>query len=303
MKKLLALCTFCFLALGLSAQTMEELKSTMTEKEGLIAAKEGEIAALKGEVDALKLQIEGPVIWTHGAFGTIGFNVTDLSNWVTAGNPNSRATNIMGSFNAFINKDVEKYFWRNSGAVNLGWQKLVVDKDNEPADSEFESTADNFILTSLLGYKLTDKLAMSALGEYRTTLINNFNNPGYLDIGVGFTYLPIKELVVVVHPLNYNFVFADEGTNFESSLGAKLVADYAKEVYPGFNYRSNLTSFISYSEPSDLSNFTWTNGLGFTAWKGIGVGLEYAMRLNKQETLGLNDDYQSYWIIGLTYNI
>ena len=32
---------------------------------------------------------------------------------------------------------------------------------------------------------------------------------GYLDAGVGATWTPVTDLVVVIHPLNYNFVFAD----------------------------------------------------------------------------------------------
>ena len=73
----------------------------------------------------------------------------------------------------------------------------------------------------MYGRKLSEKWAVSGLLEYRTTLLNNFNDPGYLDLGVGFTWTPITDLVVVIHPLNYNFVFADDDTIFQSSLGSK----------------------------------------------------------------------------------
>ena len=61
-------------------------------------------------------------------------------------------------------------------------------------------------------------------------MLNNFNDPGYLDVGVGATWTPIENLIVVIHPLNYNFVFADNDAIFESSLGAKIVADYTRQI-------------------------------------------------------------------------
>lgn len=60
----------------------------------------------------------------------------------------------------------------------------------------------------LYGRNLSEKWAASALMEYRTTIIDNFNDPGYLDVGIGVTWTPIDNLIVVIHPLNYNFVFA-----------------------------------------------------------------------------------------------
>ncbi len=48
-------------------------------------------------------------------------------------------------------------------------------------------------------------------------------------LGVGATWTPIKDLFVVIHPLNYNFVFSSGDAIFESSLGAKIVADYSKD--------------------------------------------------------------------------
>ena len=107
----------------------------------------------------------------------------------------------------------------------------------------------------MFGYKLSDHWAASSLVEYRTSILDGrFNNPGYLDWGVGATWTPIKDLVVVIHPLNYNWVFADDGdVMFNSSLGAKVVADYKRKIAKGLNWKSNLSAFISY-ENSDFLN-------------------------------------------------
>ncbi len=165
---------------------------------------------------------------------------------------------------------------------------------------------------------ITNKLAASALLEYRTTLLNNFNDPGYLDVGVGFTWTPVDNLIVVVHPLNYNFVFADNDAIFDSSLGAKIVADYTRQI-GAVNFKSNLSMFQSYKS-SDLSNWTWTNSFGYTLWKMIGVGFDFGLGSNKQEALNyalgnfdplsgddepsfgnVDNDLQTYWTLGLSY--
>ena len=139
-----------------------------------------------------------------------------------------------------------------------------------------------------------------------------------MDLGVGFTWTPISNFVAVVHPLNYNFVFADNDAIFQSSLGAKIVVDYTRKI-GAINFKTNLSAFASY-ESSDLSNWQWTNSFAYTLWEKIGVGFDFGLRGNRQETVnfansllgasqtpfGLEDDsidgqIQSYWTLGLSY--
>ncbi|WBX76342.1 DUF3078 domain-containing protein [Tenacibaculum ovolyticum] len=302
MKKIvLTLALVCSIA-SLKAQTVEELKKDL-------ATKNTEIGKLQGEANALQSKIDAFPGWKFGAFGTIGANLSGFNNWYSNAVPNSSAGNIGITVNGFANLDREKYFWRNSANVNLGWVKLD-DKDNANDDTEFKGTTDVFTITSLFGYKLTKTLAVSTLAEYRTSFIKNFNDPGYLDFGVGATWIPIPELVVVVHPLNYNYVFSKSGSKYTSSLGAKIVAEYNKKI-GNFKFRSNLSTFQSYKS-SDLSNATWINSIGFNIWKGIGVGIESGLRANKQETFNsaltnfpsleaTPGKVQSYWLAGLSY--
>lgn len=289
------------------AQTVEELKAEQ-------APKKDSIAAIQARVDAIQATIDGMPGWKKGAFGTIGGSISSFSNWYAQGAPNNNSGNIGFTVNAFANNLQEKFFWRNSANVNLAWVKL--DNKNNPNDSDkFEGTTDVFQLTSLYGRKLNEKFAISGLAEYRTTILNNFNNPGYLDLGVGATWTPIQDLVVVIHPLNYNFVFADNDVVFQSSLGAKIVADYTKKI-SAINFKSNVSMFQSY-ESGDLSNITWTNSFGYTLWKMIGVGFDFGLRSNKQEALNyalaqtpatatgfddVDNKLQSYWMLGLNYS-
>ena len=298
-----------FVLTSANAQTVEELKAQQAAKKDTLARLEGEIGALQGQIEAFPG-------WKVRAFGTIGVNITNFSDWFSKGIPNSSGGNIAFSVNGIANLDQEKFFWRNSGTLNLAWVKFD-DKDDPNDSDDFEQATDVFNINSLYGRKLSDKWAASGLMEYRTTLLSNFNDPGYLDLGVGFTWTPVTDLVVVIHPLNYNIVFSEMDAIFDSSLGAKIMADYARKLPGGVGFKTNFTTFQSYKS-SDLSNWTWTNSFGYTLWKVVGVGFEFGLRGNQQETLNyeintlgnevatfdtIDNQLQTYWILGISYSI
>ncbi|MEM9888501.1 MAG: DUF3078 domain-containing protein [Bacteroidota bacterium] len=324
MKKVLILFfLFFFLLTNYSfAQTMEELKEQQTEKTAELASLETELADLQGKVDALKGEVADLTDkvtpyprWSTGLLGTLGFNFAGFNNWLARANPSTSATTIGLTGGFFANLQQEKYFWNNGGNLALSWLRFD-DNPDDDVDADFETAADAFNVTSLFGYKLNPKLAASALGEYRTTLLDEtFNDPGYLDLGVGATWTPLTNLVVVFHPLNYNFVFSEDKTNFESSLGLKTVVDYSANITEGIAWKSNLSTFLSY-EDTQLSNWTWINTFS-TAYKGIGIGLDIGLRGNRQEAnaenarraeageqaLDSDNPVQTYFILGLAYNL
>ena len=298
MKKLSILILLVGLSFSANAQTAEELKKEQAPKKAKIAKLQGEVKALQAKIDALPG-------WRKGAFGTIGGSFSGFSNWYSRNAPTASAGSIGITVNGFANLIEEDFFWRNSAAVNLGWVKL--DEKGVAGDEGFDTATDVFTITSLYGKRLNKKWAMSALGEYRTTIIDNFNNPGFLDLGIGFTWTPTERLVVVMHPANYNVVFSTGSNIYSSSPGAKIVADYNAK-YKKLSVKSNLSMFQSYKD-SDLSNWAWTNSLGYTLWKGIGVGFELGLRKNKQEAANsqgvllsaANNKLQSYYLFGMSY--
>ncbi|MCK8480286.1 DUF3078 domain-containing protein [Psychroserpens algicola] len=296
------------ISLGFS-QTKEELQAQKAEKQAEADAAQAEANALQAQIDALPG-------WRVGAFGVIGGSLSNFNNWYSQGVPNNSSGNIGFTVNGYANLIEDKFFWRNSLTTNLSWVKLD-NKDTDLDSDNFEPTTDVFNISSLYGRKLSEKLAASALMEYRTTILDNFNDPGYLDVGIGATWTPIENLIVVIHPLNYNFVFADNDAIFDSSLGAKIVADYTRQI-GAIGFKSNFSTFQSYKS-GDLSNFTWTNSFSYTLWKRIGVGFDFALRSNKQEALNyalaqfdgdpadiptfdnVDNDLQTYYTLGLTY--
>ena len=314
MKKLLLLSVFFIGMLSMNAQTKEELVSQKAEKIAVVEAAQAEADALQAQIDALPG-------WKKGMFGTIGGTLSNFNNWYSQGAPNNASGNIGVSINAFANLQQDKFFWRNALTSNLNWVKLD-NKDTNLDSEDFNPTTDVFNISSLYGRKITEKFAVSALGEYRTTLLDNFNDPGYLDLGVGGTWTPTENLIVVIHPLNYNFVFAKNDAIFQSSLGAKIVADYTRQI-GAVSFKSNLSTFQSYKS-GDLSNTTWTNSFSYTLWKMIGVGFDFGLRSNKQEALNfatgqydplsipvqavptfgnVDNKLQSFWLLGLSYSL
>lgn len=305
------------LVLGMSititnAQTKEELKAQKAEKQKIADAAQAEVNALQAKIDALPG-------WRTGIFGTIGGSISEFTNSFTQATPNNSTGSIGFTVNAYANLIQEKYFWRNAVNINLGWVKSN-DRDDPTDDSSFRESTDVFNISSLYGRKFGEKFAISSLAEYRTTLLSNFNDPGYLDVGVGGTWTPLKNLIIVIQPLNFNFVFSSGDTVFDSSLGAKIVTDYTRKI-GAINFKTNLSIFQSY-DTNDLSNWTWNNSFAYTFWKKIGVGFDFGLRSNKQEALNfalsqidpsnppvitpdfdnIDNDLQTYWTLGLSYS-
>ena len=306
MKRILLL---AFLIFGISvaqAQTKEELQALKAEKQDSIDALQAKADAIQAEIDALPG-------WRLRATGTIGGSVSGFNNWYAKDKPNASVGNFGINVFGFADLIEEKYFWKNAMNINIGWIKFD-DKDDDSDSEDYEVANDIFNLSSLYGWKLSEKFAVSGLMEYRSTLVNNFNNPGFLDLGVGGTWTPLSELTVVIHPLNYNFVFSDSDSQYDSSAGAKVVADYTKK-FGGLNVKSNLSIFFSY-EGSELSNYTWTNAFSYTIWKSVGIGFDFGLRKNHQEALNfaliddpdatfdtVDNDLQSFWLLGLNINL
>jgi hypothetical protein len=269
-------------------------------------------AAVQAKIDALPG-------WQYGGVGILGLNFTGTTDWLTNAVPNSTSQSPSIALTGYAHNIQSKYFWRNNANLNVSGLKFVnKDLPEVQQQDSLQIVNNSFNVSSLFGYKLTETIAISALGEYRTVVLGNtingvdseFNNPGYLDIGVGVTWTPIKNLVVVLHPINYNIVFPS--ANFESSLGTKYVVDYTRNLPMGIAWTSNITGFFSYKnvENPNLHSFNWTNGFSFTAFKGIGVSAQLVLRRNAQEAFkfgGITSDdnnlTQLAYVVGLSYSL
>lgn len=316
MKNLFAIFMFvCLLSGSLSAQNLEELKEMKTEKLSMLEQKAAELKDLEADIQNLTNQINLLSGWRTGFSGILGFSSTESNNWAANPNPNSNSSTLSISGTAFANRLEEKWFWNNKVIANKSWQSVTIG-NNDGGDLFDNGTVDMLNAMSLYGYRLTDKLALSALGELNTS-IDSFLEPGTIDIGVGATWMPIQDLTVVVHPLNYRITFpADGGVDSEGALGAKLRADYAKDLLllgKEVSWSSTLTAFLPYSDTkikvldknnvqqeAGLTEFTWLNTVSFNLWRGIGVGATFGLRKADFEYY---DGLQNFYTLGLNYTL
>ena len=307
MKKLYIL-IFALMAFSVNtdAQTLEELKAKKAELSSEAAAKQAEVDALNGEIGALNREIDILSGWTTGFSGNLGFDFNKSNNWIANPNPEASSSSLAVSLAAFANKMTEKTMWRNKGLLTKAWQDIDVDEAGNGMGLFDQGTVDILNLSSLYGYRIHPKFAISALAELNTS-IENFVNPGAFDIGVGGTWTPSNNLVVVVHPLNYHAGLSrTEGIESAGDLGLKLRADYTNTYNiagKAMNFSSTITAFLPYASAAEgengLTEYTWINSISFELWKGIGVGIGAGLRSADFES----PDTQSYYSLGLSYNL
>jgi len=312
MKKVIILLIVGLQAIGsLSAQTVEELEARQKAKKDTIARLEKEVKKIQDQLDSIPAMKKG---WETEALVTIGFNLSNFNNWFQKATPNSAGGAIGITVNSTANYEDSIQFWRNASGLNLGWVRFD-DRDDPDDHDGYNQATDLFNISSLYGRKFSKMLAASGRVEFRSSILNNFNDPGYLDLGVGGTWEPAKGVYTTVHPLNAGLVFADSGSIYESTFGAKVVADYSKKLASVISFKSNFSGFISYQDVN-RSNWTWTNTFSYTLWKNIGIGLETGFRQNHQEALDhainltgsddanfdtVENKLQSYFLSGISY--
>ncbi|MCB0515496.1 MAG: DUF3078 domain-containing protein [Chitinophagales bacterium] len=328
MKKLLISTLILVGSMGfVQAQSVAEYKAQIDKLKGDIKTAEAGIADLEKKI----LEYPG---WRFGAAGLIGLNFSGSNNFVTNPlGPQATTTTIGINPTAFAYYNADKYFWRNDGLSILTWQKIDTGLGVTDGTNDLRQTSDLLKINSLGGYKLTRTIALSANAAFETpTFISpkeDVDKVAYLDLGAGATYIPNEKFTLMVHPLSYRFVFAEEGSQYESSAGCKILATYATELIKGVNWTSGLDGFLSYKGKADLTNadntvtpdvglhsLMWTNTFGFKVFNGIAVGITSALRYNEQEvnSFNVNPDNGNYediklnvlqhnWLVGMSYNL
>lgn len=304
MKRILTLLMIVCAAFVANGQSLEELKAQKASLDAMKSEAEAKAQDLGSQIASLDDQIKKLSGWYTGLNGLLGFDFGESSNWAGNPNPNSSSSALNLGATLFANKWREKTFWNNKAIVTKSWLDVNTGEEDDDERGLFDnSTVDIVNASSLYGYRIHPKLALSGLGELNTSL-ERFMEVGTLDLGVGATWTPITNLTVVVHPLNYRVAFAPDNINVSGGLGAKLRADYARSFDIGgrtFAWNSTLTGFVPYStKEGDVSTqeFTWLNGISFELIKGIGVGVNLGLRDAEFE---YNDGLQSFYSVGLTY--
>ena len=169
MKKVfLLILSFVVLGATVEAQTLEELKAKKDMLAGQAAEAQAKADGINGEIAGLQSQIEKLSGWSKGFAGNLGFDFGGANDWVASPNPTATSSSIGIGLSAFANKISDKSLFRNKLIV----AKSYADVDNgvDPSADEdglFDNengTSDIVNLSSLYGYRIHPKFAISALG-------------------------------------------------------------------------------------------------------------------------------------------
>lgn len=200
--------------------------------------------------------------WRKG--GIYGLNISQgsLSNWAAGGDNFSLSVNSILSLYAFYKK--EKHSWDNTFDFNLGYVNTT--------SLGSRKNDDRFDLLSKYGYALTSKLNLAGIFNLRSqffkgyifpdnikTYASNFMAPGYVLLGAGLDYRPVKDLSIFVSPITARWVIVRDtalsnkglygvtpGKKSNLELGAFATINYLKEISKNITYKGRLDLFSNY---------------------------------------------------------
>ncbi len=259
MKKLL-ICSLLLLPLSILFAQDETVKKLQSESDKKIA---------KDAADTAQKT------WKKG--GLYGLNISQgsLSNWAAGGEDFSLSINSLLSLYAFYKK--EKISWDNTFDFNLGYVKTT--------SLGGRKNDDRFDLLSKGGYALTSKLSLAALFNIRSQIFrgytfddnvksysSNFMAPGYILLGVGLDYKPIKDLSIFFSPVTARWVIVrdtalsnrglygvEPGKSSALEFGAFASINYLKEISKSITYKGRLDLFSNYRHNPENIDLYMTN--------------------------------------------
>ena len=312
----------------MQAQTLDELKSMAGDKSARVAELQAEIDAINGELGGLQSQIDKLSGWRKGLGGILGLDWSNANRWggeaVTQADAEGSVTGLglAADISGYLLKDTDKTFWHNNLKI-LGSYKdldLAAESNEVRSDGLFDvpnRVADLFNISSLGGYKISDKFALSAIGELNTTLLDgNFFDPATIDLGLGATWLPIENMTVSIFPLGYNIVARRTGDlEGSAAFGLKYKVVYFRDFNiqgKPFHWDTNLTGFLPYGSDDTAAlgegntYWQWLNNITFEIWNGIGVGFGFGFRQADFQAVNADNpsgQLQTYQTLGLSYSL
>lgn len=310
----------CLNSTFLCAQTLDSLKLLRKEKNA-------QKKQLDRQIDSLTKAIQSYPGWKAGFSGVVGVDFTGSRNWFANAIENNDTRAYSTSFNAFANYDRKKLFSRNSLNTILQVQRVKntdINDDTgiEESTNKLISTASNFSISSLNGYRYSKEFALSLEAAYETGIVNIdetegkvisiFNDPGQLTMSIGGSWSPNDQLYLSVHPLGAQWNFPN--ASYSSSVGSRLSGTYNGELFNFLAWTTDLRAFIAYQgdesenyTANDLSTWNWTNTFTISDLiGGVGLGFTLGLRRNKQLAFNKNvvenaGKVQMYYAIGLSY--
>ncbi len=203
--------------------------------------------------------------WTKGIATTIGFSQLQLMQWA-AGGAGQLTLNTYAD--AYANMTKGKFIWDNELQAGYGFIQSF--------ETGYKKSDDRLIFDSKFGYKVVDKLYLSAVYNFRTQFANGYSGndivstflaPAYTSLGLGIDYTPVKNIsinfapltgkVTMVRPENLRTRYGnaeDQFARFE--IGAQLKFDGKLEVQD-FKVSTSLVLFSDYLNKPQNIKVNW----------------------------------------------
>ncbi len=220
-----------------------------------------------------------PMVWRKGGIYNINLSQGSLSNWAAGGDNFSLSLNSYLGLHAFYKKD--HHSWDNTLDFNLGYvnsTSLGARKNDDRLD-----------ILSKYGHRLTEKLNLAGLINFRSQLFKGYNyannrktfssaflSPAYLLVSPGIDWKPNSYFSVFVSPVAARWVIVKDdtlsakgvygvkpGEHSAFEFGAFLTANYLKDLSPNVTYKGRLDLFSNYRHNPKNIDLFMTNMLAF----------------------------------------
>ena len=228
-----------------------------------LKAQDNQATILKKELEAKTIAKDpkdtANKTWKKGGFFSLNLSQSSLSNWAAGGEDYAFSVNTAFSGFAFYKKG--KHQWDNTININLGYinnTSLGARKND-----------DRFDIVSKYGHEINDKLNFSTLFNIRSQFFDGYNfptattqvlnsafmAPGYILLGSGLDYKPVKNLSIFFSPLTARWVIVNNDSL--SKVGAYGVTPGSKSLFQlgafaSINYKANINKNVSYIGKLDL---------------------------------------------------
>ena len=205
--------------------------------------------------------------WTRRAVSELQFSQHYVSdNWHKGGNDYIA---ILGTLSGQLNYDNKKNIqWENRGEWRAGFNSIEGDTIRALSTND-----DVFRLNSKLGVKAGGNFFWSASFDFNTNLFRNYSGvnstrmranfltPVRMNVGVGMDYKYKKMFSVMLSPLSYRFVYANDtvniagksfglepGKNQLHDLGSSLRVQFSHQFSPEVQIESKLFFYTNYTK-------------------------------------------------------
>ena len=230
--------------------------------------------------------------WHGSGVAGVSLSQVSLSNWA-AGGDGSIAFDLM--FNYGLDYKRDKHLWQNRLELAYGMNKTQTNGTRK--------TNDKIYLSSTYGYKISKRWYASANMTFNTQFANGYDysitdghyisqfmSPGYLSLGLGFTWHPRDWFTATFLPVTWRGTFVmsdylsdlgaygvDRGKHLLNELGGNIKLEAKYEFLPNMTIQSRLDLFSNYLEKAQNVDVRWDNMLSMKINKWFSANLSLNM--------------------------